>query len=249
RVHPRAELIAAYRHEREEPLAVDSDFSFWNGDEAFAPNREARDGRLASLIVGATVDGAGFEGESLEATYRRHQLASLFGERLAAPEHDSDVAPRWRLDWTSEVSSSGALGGDFDFTRHILVARTELPLSRHQAVAARAIAGWSTGALPPQRLFSAGGIGSVHGYDFKEQTGDSLALGNLEYALGDLTGLRVIGFVDAGRATDRSSATNPAWLKGTGFGIGMGSVRLDFGYQLDRIPSSLQFLLRFTRNF
>ena len=249
RAHPRAELIVAYRHEREEPLRVETDFSFWNGNEAFEPNPPAQDGHLSSLIVGATADSAGFDGESLEATYRRHQLANLFGGRLAEPGHDSDLAPRWRLDWTTEISTPTGLQSDFDFTRHILAARSEVPLSRHQSVAARGIVGWSTGTLPPQRFFSAGGIGSVHGYEFKQEIGDSLALMNVEYALGDLTGLRVIGFFDAGRATFRSASVDPEWLKGTGFAIGMGSVRLDFGYQLDHIPSSFQFLLRFVRNF
>src|SRR5262249_46033375 len=151
-------------------------FSLWNGDEPFDPNRQAIDGRLSALIVGATVDGAGFEGESLEATYRRHQLASFFGPRLVGAERESELEPRWRVDWTSEISSPSGLQSDFDFTRHVVVGQTDLPLSPHQEFAARAIAGWSTGALPPQRLFSAGGIGSVHGYAFKEQIGDSLML-------------------------------------------------------------------------
>ena len=248
RVHSRVELLAAYRHEREEPLAVESDFSVWNGDDAFRPNRPAADGRLSAVIVGATIDGNGFDDESLETTYRRHQLAALFGERLHGPDSDSDQSPLWRLDWTSEISSPG-LQSDFDFTRTILAGRAEVPLSPHQTFSARVIGGWSTGTLPPQRQFSAGGIGSVHGYEFKEEIGDTLSLVNLEYALGDRTGLRAIGFFDVGRASFRGSPVDPSWMKGIGFGVGMGPVRLDFGYKLDDIPSSFQFLLRFVRTF
>jgi len=249
RVNPRAEVFVAYRHEREEPLRVESDFSFWNGDDPFRPNVPAADGHLSSMILGATVDGTGFERESLESSYRRHQLSSLFGERLPSPDHDSDLTPLWRFDWTTEISTPGALQSDFDFTRHILAGRADLPMSPHQAFSVRAIGGWSTGTLPPQREFSAGGIGSVHGYDFKEQIGDSLALLNLEYSLGDRTGLRAIGFFDVGRASLRTSPADPPWLKGIGFGIGMGVVRMDFGYKLDDIPGSFQFLLRFVRTF
>ncbi len=249
RVHSRAELFAAYRNEREEPLAVASDFSLWNGDDRFRPNRQAVDGRLSSVIIGATLDGSGFERESLEATYVRHQLASLFGQRLPASDRDPDLTSLWRVDWTTEISTPAGLQSDFDFTRHIVVGRAELPLSAHQTVSARAVGGWSTGTLPPQRQFSAGGIGSVHGYEFKEQIGDSLALINLEYSLGDRAGLRAIGFFDAGRASFRPAPVGVDWLRGVGFGIGMGVVRMDFGYRLDAIPSSFQFLLRFTRTF
>jgi len=34
-----------------------------------------------------------------------------------------------------------------------------------------------------------------------------------------------------------------------GFGVGIGDVRIDFGYRLDAVPSSLQVLLRFGRTF
>src|SRR5262249_28605812 len=67
----RVELLAAWRGERQETLPVKSDFSFWNSDDPFRPNRVAHEGRMNALIVGASVDGAGFERESLEATYRR----------------------------------------------------------------------------------------------------------------------------------------------------------------------------------
>ncbi len=173
----------------------------------------------------------------------------MFGERLRAPAHDSDASALWRVDWTSEISSPDALQSDFDFTRHVVAGRADVPLSPHQDFSIRAIGGWSTGVLPPQRQFSAGGIGSVHGYEFKEQIGDSLTLLNLEYSLGDRTGLRVIGFFDTGRAPLRQASAATPWLNGVGFGVGMGVVRLDFGYKLDAIPSSFQFLLRFVRTF
>jgi hemolysin activation/secretion protein len=127
-------------------------------------------------------------------------------------------------------------------------ARTRVELSPHQDFGARAIGGWSQGALPPQRQFAAGGIGSVHGYSFKESIGDSLALVNLEYALGWRRGLQVLGFFDVGRAAPRDTAGTP-WLKGVGFGFGLAGARLEFGYKLHDIPGSLQVLLRFGRTF
>jgi hypothetical protein len=254
RLHRQIEALFAWRGERQEPLRVASDFSFWNSDEAFRPNTGATDGRLNAVLLGASIDGRGFDRESLEATYRRHQFDTLFGERLDGPDGKQDLAPIWRVDWTSELSEAGAFGSDFDFRRHIVTGRARLAISERQTFGVRAIGGWSDGVPPPQRQFAVGGIGSVHGYDFKEQVGDTLALVNLEYELGWRGGLRGIGFFDAGRATLRSvpgvpSAPAAAWLKGVGWGIGLGDFRVDFGYKVDAVPSSLRVVVRFGRTF
>ena len=247
RVHPRVEALFAWRGEREEPLAVTSNFSVWRGDELFRANAPAVDGRLNAILVGASIDGRGFDRESLESSYRRHQLEEPFGVRLDDLEQDDVPGAMWRVDWTSEIADAGAFGGDFDFRRHVASGRTRIAVSPHQTFAARAIGGWSDGALPPQRIFSVGGIGSVHGYDFKAETGDRIALLNLEYEVGWRRGLKAIGFFDAGRAA--TSAVDAPWLKGVGWGIGVDDFRVDFGYRTDAVPSSLQVLLRFSRSF
>jgi POTRA domain-containing ShlB-type protein len=247
RVHPQVEMLFAWRGERQEPLATTTDFSIWNGDESFRPNLAAQNGRLNAVILGASVDGSGFDRESLGTTYRRHQLGTFFGERLPADGHEPSTV--WRVDWTSEISTPGALSSDFDFRRHIVSARAWTALSRWQEFGVRAIAGWSDGVLPPQRQFAIGGIGSVHGYEFKEAVGDSLQLLNLEYALGWHRGLKAFGFFDAGHATRTGALPESPWMKGVGWGIGVGEVRLDFGYRLDSVPNSVQVLLRFGRSF
>ena len=84
----------------------------------------------------------------------------------------------------------------------------------------------------------------MHGYEFKEVVGDSIRLANLEYALGWRHGLKGIGFFDIGRVSSSGD-----WLKGVGFGIGLSDFRIDFGYRLDAVPSSLQVTLRFGRTF
>ncbi|MBI3490448.1 MAG: BamA/TamA family outer membrane protein [Acidobacteria bacterium] len=255
RVHRQVEMLFAWRGERQTSLATSSDFSLWRRDESFRPNVRARDGQLNAVVIGASIDGRGFDGESLEATYRRHQLDTLFGERLNDPEDHQDGAPIWRIDWTSELSSPGGLGSDFDFRRHIVNGRARVLLSQRQDFGARALGGWSEGTLPPQRMFAIGGIGSVHGYDFKAATGDALTLMNLEYELGWRGGLKVVGFLDAGRVTSRLApsalltGTDTPWMKGVGWGIGLGDFRIDFGYKLDTLPSSPQVLLRFGRTF
>jgi hypothetical protein len=243
RLHPQIEAVVAWRAERQEALATASDFSFWNSDEAFRPNFVARDGRLNAVVVGASVDGRGFDRESLESSYRRHQLETPFGARLDNPDWHADPSAIWRIDWTSEISEPGAFGSDFDFRRHIVTGRARALMSEHQNAGVRVIRGWSGGVLPPQRLFAIGGIGSVHGYEFKEAVGDGLTLLNLEYELGWRGGLKAIGFFDAGQVA------GAPWMKGVGWGIGVGDVRIDVGYRADAIPSSLHVLLRFNRTF
>ena len=244
RLHRQIEALVVWRGERQEPLRDTSGFSFWNGDDAFRPNTSARGGRLNALLIGTSVDGRGFDRESLEASYRRHQFDTVFGERLDSVEGKHDLSPIWRIDWTSELSEAGAFGSDFDFRRHIVSGRARFRPSERQMFGVRAIGGWSEGVLPPQRQFAVGGIGSVHGYGFKEQVGGTLALVNLEYELGWRGGLRAIGFFDAGRAD-----TSAPWLKGVGWGLGVGDLRVDFGYRVDAVPSSLRVVLRLGRTF
>jgi surface antigen Omp85-like protein len=249
RVHRQVEFQFAWRDERHEPLFVQSDFSLWNDDEPFRPNLIARPGLLRSLIVGVSIDGEGFDRESLDASYRRHQLEAPFGA-LLNEQTSKSPEPVWRIDWTSEIASPDVLGGDFDFRRHIISARARLPLSPHQEFGVRGIGGWSQGTLPPQREFAIGGIGSVHGYGFKEAVGDQMVLANLEYWIGWRGGLRATAFFDAGHVSTKAVNTDSPWLKGIGFGVGItDSFRVDFGYKLDEIPSSFQVLWRFSRTW
>ena len=61
----------------------------------------------------------------------------------------------------------------------------------------------------------------------------------------------LLGFYDAGRVAFRQGppSSDATWLKGVGWGVGVGDVRIDFGYKLDDVPGSLQVLLRFGRTF
>ena len=250
RLEPHTELLLAWKTERHESLATTTDFSVWNDDEPFRPNPAARAGRLNAVVVGASVDGQGFDRESLKDTYRRHQLEAPFGLRLAGQKDNQDSSMVWRVDWTSEISAPNAFASDFDFRRHIVTARARAWVSSHQEVGARLIGGWSDGILPPQREFGIGGIGSVHGYSFKESVGDTMRLLNLEYAVGWHSGPQLLAFLDAGRTTTHGDpAADRPWLKGVGWGIGLGGLRVDFGYKLAANPGPVQVLVRFGRTF
>jgi hypothetical protein len=243
---PHYEIRFAWRGERHEDLAVETDFSLWNGDDEFRPNLGAARGKMNALVFGGTYDSVGFQDDSLAATYRRHQQDLPFGSSLRHPD-EAPGRPVWAVQWTSEISTPG-LGSDFDFHRHILSGRAAFPLSRYEELRARVIGGWSGGQLLPQREFSLGGIGSVHGYGFKEAAGTSMLLLNAEYALGRLNGPHIVPFFDAGRIARASGEA--VWMRGVGFGLGLTrEFRVDFGYKLDDVPGSLQVVLRLGRTF
>jgi outer membrane protein assembly factor BamA len=247
RPNARLELQFAWRGEQHEPLRVESDFSVWNGDDEFRPNAPVAEGKLNALVFGAMFDSVGFQDDSLAATYRQHLLDRPFGRTLRNPD-EATRRPVWRVHWNTEVSARGALNSDFDFQRHIVTGRVGLLLSRHEEIRARVLSGWSGGTLPPQRLFSLGGVGTVHAYGFKEAVGDGMLLFNVEYAVGMLNGPHIVPFFDAGRVWRPDGQAD--WLRSTGFGLALTrDIRVDFGYKLDDIPGSFQAILRLGHTF
>jgi outer membrane protein assembly factor BamA len=244
RPNPAQEVHVAWRDDEHEPLMNTADYAvFRDGGDEFRPNQQAAPGDLRAVVLGYTLDTRGFERESLERTYERHLFTSLFGTTGAR-------RPGVRLEWTSELAPEG-LGGDFDFTRHIVNARGYAQFGPH-GFRVRGLAGGSSGVLPPQRQFALGGIGSVHGYSFKEAAGDGMFLFNAEYRLGSRTptsGARLLAFFDAGRVWDPVAGSRDDWLHGIGGGFEIGEFRVEFGWRLDDIPSSLQVLVRFGPTF
>jgi hypothetical protein len=248
RPSPEHEIVVSSRWDRHSPLANATNFSVFRDSHAFRPNQPVLERDLRALVLAYTFDSRGLVEAGIAAGFERHLVDDLFrGTRR------QDFGSR--VDWTSEVAGHG-LGGDYTFDRHILNARLYLPLSPRQSLSARSILGFSRGELPTERRFAIGGIGSVHGYAFKEAAGDGMALFNAEYRL-DLVGgwhresrggLGAIVFADAGRVSGPVAGTND-WLKGVGVGIQTGPVRVEFGFRLDDIPRSRQILVRLSPSF
>jgi hypothetical protein len=243
RLNPAQEIQAAWRADEHEPLVNTADYAvFRDGGDVFRPNQLAAPGDLRAVVLGYTLDTRGLEEESRERTYERHLFSSLFGTT-------GRRTPGIRLEWISEIATED-LGGDFDFTRHILNARGYAQFGPH-GFRVRALTGGSSGVLPPQRQFALGGIGSVHGYSFKEAAGEGMFLFNTEYRLGSRGsgGARLLAFFDAGRVWNPIAGSRDDWLNGIGGGFEIGEFRVEFGWRLDDIPSSLQILVRFGPTF
>lgn len=242
RPFPSVEVLSAWRSERQESLAVSTDFSVFKDDEPYRINPPIADGLSRAVVLGVAWDSRSFETESLARSYSRHQLELPFG----AP---ADREFGWRIEWSSELART-SYGGDFDYTRHVLSGRGWMPLGPRQRLGARIIGGWSDGELPVQREFAVGGFGSVRGYTFKEARGREMALVNLEYGLSVFRHGRLLVLGDAGRTFKTFEGSNDQWLKGVGVGWEFNDdLRVEFGWRADDIPQSLQVVVRLAPPF
>ena len=110
-------------------------------------------------------------------------MRSIYGEVLFDNRNDLDFTTTgWYALASGEVASS-KLGGDFSFNRCSLDVRYFQPVSTGENLNVRLMLGTSEGELPVQKNFEIGGISTLRGYRFKEFTGDSFFLVNLEYRI------------------------------------------------------------------
>ena len=241
------EFSAIARWDRHQPLENASSYSFFRDDASYRPSLPVQDRRVNAFVLGYTFDTGPLSGAGSRGTYQRHLKDSLYGSPRTR-------RPGMRIEWTSEIAGR-ALKGDATFERHVLNARGYVPVSSRTLLSGRGMFGFSNGTLPAERLFAVGGIGSVHGYGFKESGGGTgMTLLNVEYSVSlsghpdSRRGVSVFGFFDAGRVTT-PLRTDAEWLRGVGFGVGSGSVRLEVGFRANDIPRSRQILLRFSPTF
>jgi outer membrane protein assembly factor BamA len=251
------ELSAMARWDRHAPLANATSYSFFRDDASYRPNTPVVDQRVNAVVLGYTFDTRSLSTAGQAATYQRHLKDNLFGQGVRQ-------RPGVRLEWTSEIAGHG-LRGDAEFDRHIAQARGYVQMGERTLLSMRGLFGFSNGTLPVERQFAIGGIGSVHGYRFKEASGTGMALLNAEYRL-DLTnpgrdrdGANVFVFYDAGRVSSRRPdprelatgliAPRRGWLRGVGVGAGAGGLRVEFGFRANDIPRSRQILVRFSPTF
>ena len=199
------ELSVMTRWDRHEPLANAPTSA------SFVTTRSS--GRIRSVVdqtrqlVGARVhvrhaadDGARVRAAPTRGICRTACSASASGSSRGC---GSSGRPSW---------PDHGLGGDARFDRHIFNLRGYLAFSDGSCSRGGQLFGMSNGDLPLERQFALGGIGTIHGYAFKEVSGTGMALMNGEYRVrlirgsrGDHDMLAVFGFYDAGTdlRTDR----------------------------------------------
>jgi hypothetical protein len=222
-----------------------TEWSLFGGNKRFRPNPMIDDGSMRSILTSAGVSTV---------------TTTMYG-----PEGWSALA-------TVEVADKN-LGGSFTFNRYILDIRRYQPLGPYDNLNVRVRVGTSDGALPLQKIFEIGGLGTVQGYPFKGEMGNRMLLMNAELIvngdfLGDLSfwpswlmrGINLLALTDAGfvRTVD-NGALWTSGFNGIGFsdfrhdvGAGVatrsGSFRMAFVWRTDRSEPA-HFVFRFSRPF
>ena len=161
------DITLEFTNEDHEILFKSTDWSLLNKNVLKRSNLRIDEGNLRSVTVG-------YDFNSLKAPAPQMQN---FGTVLI-PDYRSKHG--WRGNFSVEYANK-RLNSDFNFNLyHFMIVRYNRLLSNHN-LDFRLEGAFSDGPLPRQRLLYLGGIGTLHGYDFKEFVGDNTLLFNVEY--------------------------------------------------------------------
>jgi hypothetical protein len=222
-----------------------TEWSLFGGNKQFRPNPLIDEGKMRGIVGSVGL--------------------STVSSTIDGPEG-------WSINTTAEFINK-SYGGDFKFDRYVVDIRRYQPLGRWDNFNVRFRIGTSEGALPLQKSFEMGGLGTVQGYAFKEDQGNRMLLMNAEFIingdfLGDLSfwpswlmrGINLLFLTDAGLV--RNVAPTALWTEGfekiqfsdfkhdVGAGIATrnGSFRVAFVWRTDRSEPPC-FIFRFARPF
>jgi len=189
------------RAEEHRPLETSTDFAVFGDDDTFRPNPAAERGNDRAYAITA---------------------------RLGPAEIPARGGTRGEVSWER---SGDPLVSDFDYGRVRAVAHTKARLGPRLDFRARAIGGSTVdGALPSQKVWRLGGIGTLRGHDFKVYSGDQFLLANAEqYVRLRKRNIYGFAFLDWGAAwfgTGNLERQKPALDGGLGIRLGEGPVSL-----------------------
>ena len=196
-------VSVSYAKEKYSTLTSQTQWSIFDGGlENFRPN--------PSLYLMNFPDGNGGEG-TLEAV--RVEL-----------KHDSRRARRVGTVGTYVRGFVEFGEGDFSYSRWVTDGRAYMRLGPpvHLAIRATAAGRFGNEAIPSQKLYYIGGLGTVRGHEFRSVMGDHALLANAEYTLlfGDFD-WGVMAFYDIGTAwnSTQQQLQEMVPLQSVGFGL------------------------------
>ena len=174
------DITLEFTDEDHEILFKSTDWSLLNKNALKRSNLRIDEGNLRSVTVG-------YNFNSLRAPAPIQSGSSLRGPRqtqnsgtVSIPDYR--IKHGWRGNFSVEYANK-RLNSDFDFNLyHFTIVRYNQLLSNHN-LDFRLEGAFSDRPLPRQRLLYLGGVGTLHGYDFKELVGDNTFLFNVEYRI------------------------------------------------------------------
>jgi hypothetical protein len=241
----KTELKLAYLADSYDSLTNKVDWALFGGNKKFRANPIIAPGKMRSMMLSGGIS-------TVTKTSWAQEGWCLFGSAEFAKKN-----------W----------GSEFEFDQYIFDVRRFQPLGRYENFNVRVRVGSASGALPRQKEYELGGLGTMNAFPFKSETGNRMMLVNMEFILNgsvmdDLNfwptwifqHVNIILTSDAGFT--RSAFPGAAATEGFGglklnefhhnFGVALGnrtgSYRIGFAWRTDR-PAPVQFLLRFSRPF
>lgn len=214
-------------------------WSLIGGDKLFDPNFGSVDPAYrtyGTLEIDSTENGY----LSAEVNYSTYDDEWLFEESS------------WRLSAKFELADS-KLNSDFDYSRYLFTVNRHQQINRHTTLLARIMFGNSDGYLPMYKRFYLGGIGSLHGYQFKEYIGTRFWMSNLEYRF-EFPGSDIAFSMiwDMGQiANDRKLNGDVEWKQSLGFSLYMAkNIKFTLSKRLDRSENDYpKFYFRINQTF
>ena len=163
-------ITLEFTDEDHELLFKSTDWSLLNKNVLKRGNLRINEGHLRSVTVGYHLNSLKVpapirSGSSVQRTRQTQNYRTKHG---------------WRGNFSVEYANK-KLNSDFDFNLyHFTIVRYNQLRSNHN-LDFRLEGAFSDRPLPRQRLLYLGGVGTLHGYDFKEFVGDNTLLFNVEY--------------------------------------------------------------------
>jgi hypothetical protein len=179
---------------------------------------------------------------------------------------ENQKSPRRGVWLRGEVETAGgSLGGDYAFIRYFGDLRAYFSPAPSHLLKARVLGGTTSpdDALPFQRTFAIGGIGTLRAEPFRQYRGNQLFLVNGDWAWEVLrrssrnvaikTGLCVVAWTDLGLAWDSPrydlGTRRPAWDAGLGFGTTDENFRVYVGRDLRADHADFHWTVRVGRSY
>ena len=165
-------ITLEFTDEDHEILFKSTNWSLFNKNVLKRSNLRIDEGHFRSVTMG-------YNFNTLKAPAPIRSVSSLPGTRQT---QNYRAKHGWRGNFSVEHADK-RLNSDFDFNLyHLTIVRYNQLRSNHN-LDFRLEGAFSDGPLPRQRLLYLGGVGTLHGYDFKEFVGDNTLLFNVEYRI------------------------------------------------------------------
>ena len=175
---PVMDITLEFTDEDHEILFKSTDWSLFNKNTPKRSNLRIDEGNFRSVTVGYNFNSLKVSApiRSGSSVRRTRQMQNLWSGLIP----DYRAKRGWRGNFSVEYADK-RLKSDFDFNLyHFTIVRYNQLRSNHN-LDFRLEGAFSDGPLPRQRLLYLGGVGTLHGYDFKEFVGDNTLLFIMEY--------------------------------------------------------------------